>query len=284
MGKKHDNYFRRIRTEKFFIYIVLVFLVLICLVPIWLMFVNATRSTVEIQNGISIFPSKYAIKNFNLIQNKGVNILRGILNSFIIASLSTILNVYFSLMTAYAIEVYNFKFKHYFQKFIYVLVMIPGQISIIGYFQYMSKLGLINSYIPLIIPAIAAPAQVFFAKQYLESCIVRDLIDSGRIDGCSELGIFHRIMMPIARPGMFTMGIFSFVGSWNNLMSPFVLLSDMKKYTLPMMIKTLRGDQYKTEYGAIYLGLAISIVPIMIVYCTMAKKIVAGVSMGAVKE
>lgn len=279
-----QSYKRKTKLDRTLVYIALVLLTIICILPIWIMIVNATRSTVQIQGGMSLIPSKYLGDNYRLLTAKGLNIGRGFFNSMFISVTTTVLNVYFSMMTAYAIEVYDFKFRKFFQRFIYVLVMIPAQISIIGYFQYMSKLDLINSYIPLIIPSIAAPASVFFAKQYLESCVVKDLIWSGRIDGCGELGIFHRIMMPIAKPGMFTMAIFAFVGSWNNLMTPFVLLSDMDKYTLPMLIKTLRGDQYKTEYGAIYLGLAISVVPIMIIYCLMAKKIVSGMAMGAVKE
>jgi multiple sugar transport system permease protein len=110
------------------------------------------------------------------------------------------------------------------------------------------------------------------------------LIDAARIDGCGELGIFHRIMLPIAKPGAFTLGIFAFVGSWNNFFTPFIMISKMNKYTLPMLVQTLRGDTYRTEYGSIYLGLVVSIIPIIIVYAIFSKYIVNGIAMGAVKE
>ena len=158
------------------------------------------------------------------------------------------------------------------------------QVSVIGFFQYMSVLKLTNSYIPLILPAIAAPTSVFFAKQYLESVVVKDLIHAARIDGCGEFGIFNRVMMPIAAPGAFTLGIFSFVASWNNFFTPFIMISKMKLYTLPMLVSTLRGDTYRTEYGSIYLGLAVSIVPIIIVYAIFSKYIINGMAMGAIKE
>ncbi|WP_256201412.1 carbohydrate ABC transporter permease [Thermoanaerobacter thermocopriae] len=148
----------------------------------------------------------------------------------------------------------------------------------------MSMLNLLNSYIPLIIPAIAAPPMVFFASQYLESTLVKDLIESARIEGASEIGIFHRIILPIAKPGAFTMGILSFVASWNNFFTPFMLISKVEKYTLPMMVKLLRGDMYRTEYGAIYLGLAITVIPIIIVYAMFSKYIISGISLGSVKD
>jgi len=131
------------------------------------------------------------------------------------------------------------------------------QLSIIGFYQWMSKLGLTDSYASLILPSIASAGSVFFAKQYLDSIMIQDLIDAGRIDGASELGIFHRIMIPIALPGMFTMGIFAFVASWNNFFNAFILITSRDKYTLPMLVQTLRGDIYRHEYGAIYLGLAL---------------------------
>ncbi|MCL1823752.1 MAG: carbohydrate ABC transporter permease, partial [Oscillospiraceae bacterium] len=144
--------------------------------------------------------------------------------------------------------------------------------------------NLMNSYIPLIIPSIAAPATVFFAKQYLESCVIHDLIHAARIDGAGEFGIFHRIMMPIAAPGAFTMGIFAFVGSWNNLFLPYMILNEKSKFTIPILVKEFRGNPYRVEYGAVYLGIAVTILPVIVVYCFLSKFIVNGIAMGAVKE
>jgi multiple sugar transport system permease protein len=158
------------------------------------------------------------------------------------------------------------------------------QLSIIGFYQYMSKLGLTDNYASLILPLIANAGGVFFGKQYLESMVIQDLIDAARIDGASELGIFHMIMLPLAAPGAATMGIFAFVASWNNFFNAFILITSIEKYTLPMLVGTLRGDVYRTEYGAIYLGLAITIVPIIIIYAIFSRYIVSGIAMGAIKE
>jgi multiple sugar transport system permease protein len=266
------------------IYIFLFALLVVTIVPIWLLIVNATRSTVEIQNGISILPSTHLFDNYQILLSRGLRVGRGFQNSLLLAVATTVVSVYFSMLTAFGIVVYDFKGKKFFNNFIVVLVMIPMQLTIIGFYQYMSKLGLTDNYLALILPAIASAGTVFFAKQYLESMVIQELIDAARIDGAGELGIFHRIMMPLAVPGMATMGIFAFVASWNNFFTPFILISSLDKYTLPMLIKTLQGDMYRTEYGAIYLGLAMVVVPIIVIYAVFSRYIVSGIAIGAIKE
>jgi multiple sugar transport system permease protein len=279
------SYTIKTKLTKTFIYIFLVILFLITIVPVWILLINATRSTPEIQQGVSLLPSNNLLNNWKYLTGKGANIWRGFINSALISIPATLLTVHFSMMTAYAIQVYDFAYKKILYNIIILLTIIPTQMaSIIGFYKYMSMLNLLNSYIPLIIPAIAAPPMVFFASQYLESTLVKDLIESARIEGASEIGIFHRIILPIAKPGAFTMGILSFVASWNNFFTPFMLISKVEKYTLPMMVKLLRGDMYRTEYGAIYLGLAITVIPIIIVYAMFSKYIISGISLGSVKD
>jgi multiple sugar transport system permease protein len=279
-----NNYNLNTLILRGFIYLVLFILLIITIVPIWLLLVNATRSTVEIQQGLSLLPSTHLLENYGILQGKGLNLWRGFLNSLFVAVASTLLTVYFSLLTAYGIVVYNFKGKHLFSNFIVILVLIPLQLSIIGFYQYMASLGLTDNYASLILPTIASAGSVFFGMQYLQSAVIKDLIDAGRVDGASELRIFHRIMLPLAIPGAVTMGIFAFIASWNNFFNAFILISSLEKYTLPMLVQTLRGDIYRTEYGAIYLGLAVTIVPIIIIYAIFSRYIVSGIALGSVKE
>jgi multiple sugar transport system permease protein len=266
------------------IYIVLFILLLITIAPIWVLMVNATRSTVEIQQGLGFLPSTHAIENYQILLGRGLNLPRGFFNSLFLSAMITVVSVYFSLLTAYGMVVYDFPGKRSFYNFILILVMIPMQLSIIGFYQYMSKLGLTDNYAALILPSIASAGAVFFGKQYLESVVVQDLIDAARVDGAGELSIFHRVMLPIAVPGAFTMGIFAFIASWNNFFTPFILISSLEKYTLPMLVQTLRGDVYRTEYGSIYLGLAFTVLPILIIYALFSRYIVSGIAMGSVKE
>ncbi len=276
---KFNTYVMRV-----FVYAFLGLLLIVTVLPIWILLVNATRSTVEIQQGVGFLPSTHAIENYNILLGRGLNLVRGFGNSLLVSVATTVVSVYFSLLTAYGIVVYDFPGKKVLYNFILVLVMIPLQLSIVGFYQYMSKLGLTDNYLALILPAIASAGAVFFGKQYLESIVIHDLIDAARIDGASELGIFHLVMMPIAAPGAFTMGIFAFVASWNNFFNAFILISSIEKYTLPMLVQTLRGDVYRTEYGSIYLGLAITVVPIIIIYALFSRYIVSGIAMGSVKE
>lgn len=278
------NYRLSTNILRFFIYLFLAVLLIVTLLPVWLLLVNATRSTLEIQQGISLLPSQYTLSNYKILLSRGLDLPQGFLNSLTIAVATTIITVYFSMLTAYGIVGYEFKGKKFLYNSILVLVMIPMQLSIIGFYQYMSRFGLTDNYLSLILPSIATAGAVFFFKQYLESIMIQDLIDAGRIDGASELGIFHRIMFPIAVPGAFTLGIFTFVAAWNNFFNAYILITSRDKYTLPMLVQTLRGDVYRHEYGAIYLGLAASVIPIIIIYFLFSRYIVNGISMGAVKE
>jgi multiple sugar transport system permease protein len=266
------------------IYVTLILLLIVTIVPIWLVIVNATRSTPEIQQGLSALPSTHLLDNYQILQGKGLDMLQGFTNSLVLAVAVTVISVYFALLTAYGVVVYDFKGQQLFYNAIILLVLIPMQLSIIGFYQYMARLGLTDNYLALILPAVASAGTVFFAKQYLDSVVIKDLIDAARIDGAGEFKIFHQIMIPLAAPGAFTMAIFAFVASWNNFFTPFILITSLDKYTLPMLVQTLRGDVYRTEYGAIYLGLAITIVPIIVMYAFLSRYIVSGIAMGSVKE
>ncbi|MBM2842267.1 MAG: Carbohydrate transporter permease [Anaerolineales bacterium] len=266
------------------VYAVLILLLVITIIPIWMLIVNATRSTTEIQQGLSALPGTHLLENYHILQSKGLNMGRGFANSLFVAVASTLIAVYFGLLTAYGLVVYEFKGKRLLSGFIVLLVLIPMQFSIVGFYHYMSRLGLTDNYAALILPLVASAAAVFFGRQYLESVVVRELIDAARIDGSSELGIFHKVMMPLAIPGAATLGIFVFVAAWNNFFNAFILISSLDKYTLPMLVQTLRGDVYRTEYGAIYLGLAITVVPIIIIYAIFSRFIISGIAMGALKE
>lgn len=279
-----SNYKFNLQLSRGIIYILLAILLLITILPIWLLLVNATRSTSEIQQGISFLPSTHALENYHILASKGLNMGRGFINSLFLSIAITFLSVYFGFLAAYGIVVYDFGAKRFFHSLIIILVLVPMQLSIIGYFQYMSRIGLTDNYASLILPAIASAFAVFFGIQYLESVVITQLIDAARVDGASEIGIYHRIMMPLAIPGAVTLGIFTFIASWNNFFTPFILISSREKYTLPMLVQTLQGDIYRTEYGAIYLGLAITVLPVIIMYLLLSKYIVSGIAMGSVKE
>ena len=225
----------------------------------------------------------YFLNNLKVLLGKSFDPLVGVLNSLIISVGATVLALYFSTMTAYGLVVYEWKFKNAFFSFIMMIMMIPAQIVLIGFYQMVYKIHMTNHLLMLILPAIASPSMVFFMRQYMKPALSLEIVQAARIDGAGEFFIFNRIALPIMKPAIATQAIFSFVTSWNNLFTPLVLLTDQKKYTLPIMVSLLRGDIYKTEYGAVYLGLTLTALPLIIVYLLLSKYIIAGVALGSVK-
>lgn len=284
---KEGGLHARILGAQIFRNIICVFLCFLSLIPFWIMIVNATRDSVAIQSGFSIVPSTHIAENFSKLLyqcNENVPLWKYMTNSLIIAGCSTVVSVYFSTMTAYGIMVYKFKGNQFAWAFIMAIMMIPTQVSSIGFFRFMYSLGLSNNYLPLIIPAIAAPSTVFFMRQYMQSALPLEIIDAARIDGSREFYTFNSIAMPLMKPAVATQCIFAFIGSWNNFYTPSMLLSSQRKYTLPMFVQLMRGERFRSDYGIIYVGLVITIMPIFVVYFLLSKYIIAGVALGGVKE
>ncbi len=272
------------KIKKTILYILLILLGLTCLLPFLLMLVNATRSGAEIASSFTFIPGDSLIDNWNTVF-KYFNLFLGMANSVKVAIPATLLSIYFSAMTAFALAMYKFKGNKLLFTVILIFMMIPGQLGLIGFYNLCSALKLINSYIPLIIPAIAAPGTVFFLRQYILSSLSPSLVEAARIDGASELYIFHRIAIPIMSPGLATMGIMGFIGNWNNYLLPMIIINKNEKMTLPVMMATLKASQdIVANQGATYLSVAISVIPILIVFACFSKYIISSISAGAVKE
>lgn len=272
------------KIKKGILYLLLILLAAACMFPFWMMIVNATRSGNEIVTGFTMIPSTHLKENWEQVF-KYFNLFKGMLNSLLVAIPATLLCAYFSTMTAYGLAFYKFKGNKIVFGAILAFMMIPGQLSLIGFYQLCTKMHLVNSYIPLIIPAIASPGTVFFLKQYTESSLSRSLIEAARIDGASELYSFHKIVIPILSPAVATMGIMSFIGNWNNYLLPMIIINKNEKMTLPVMMATLKAStDINANQGAIYLSVAISVIPILLVFAFFSKYIISSVSAGAVKE
>lgn len=257
---------------------------LVAIVPIYVVLVNITRSSVEINSGLSFIPSTHFLDNWRVLNTNTLNLGRGFRNSFAVATVTSVLATYFSAMTAYGLHLYRFPARRLIWGVILISMTLPASLTFIGFYQFMSRLRLLNSYMPIIIPAIASPGTVFFIRQYLVSLPVRELAEVSRIDGASEFRIFNEIALPIMVPALATQAFFSFLGSWNNFFTPFVLLSDLKLYTLPMMVQLLQTNIHNVDFGSLYLGIAVSIVPIILCYSLCSRFLVAGLTMGSLKE
>ena len=267
------------------VYAILIFLSILCLFSFYMLIINATRSNSDLQAGFKLLPSNYMLKNLvGAWTDASINIPRGMLNSFFVAASSALLTTYFSTLTAYGIHAYSFKLKNLAFTFIMAVMVIPTQVSAVGFYQMCVKLGWTNSYIPLIIPSIAAPVVFFYMKQYMESVLPMEIVDAARVDGSGEFYTFNRIILPMMKPALAVQMIFSFVTSWNNYFMPALILDKAEMKTVPLMIAQLRSADYsKFDMGKVYMFILLAILPVVIVYICLSKYIIKGVTAGSVK-
>lgn len=276
--------------------VVCIIIAVICLLPILILVINATRSTGDIiNNGISFLPGGSLIQNFKTLNDpkaadgayvRSFNMWIGYKNSLVIAVCSAALSVFFSGLTAYGLTVYDFRLRGSATTFILAVMMIPMQVVSTGFLQFMVQIGLNDRYIPIILPAIAAPSVVFYILQYMKSSFPLEIVEAARIDGCGEFRTFIQIALPMLKPAFAVQAIFSFVSSWNNYYTPSMILISNKpeQRTMPMMVSGVLGNDKVSEFGVNYLVVAISILPVIIVYLCLSKFIVKGVALGGVKE
>ncbi|GAA4292874.1 carbohydrate ABC transporter permease [Anaerocolumna aminovalerica] len=285
MDKKDKKAKLILTSERTISYVVLLLLTFLCLLPFYILLINATRSHPDIQKGFSFLPGKSFFTNLkNVLSNENLPVIHGIANSLLISGCNAILTTYFSSLTAYAIHAYEFKFKRALFLFILMIMMVPVQVSTLGFIDLMQKLKLMDSFIPLIAPSIAAPVVFFFMKQYMESNLAIEIIEAARIDGSGEFRTFNNIVLPIIKPAIAVQAIFAFVNTWNNYFVPSLIIKTNTKKTLPILIAQLRSaDFLKFDMGQLYMLIAIAIFPVIIVYICLSKFIVRGVAAGSIK-
>ena len=253
-----------IHARRAIAYIVLIIISFFCLFWFYIMFINATRSKGELKAGFTALPSDHLLTNWNNLVHGTLPIWSGMFNSLIIAAATAVFCVYFSTMTAYAIHAYDFKLKKFIYPFILMIMMIPTQVTALGFIKLITGMGLM--------------------KQYMESALPLSLIEAARIDGSGEFRTFNSIVLPLMKPAIAVQAIFSFVSSWNNYFTPALVLHDDKKKTLPILIAQLRGaDWLKFDMGQVYVMITFSILPVIVVYLILSKHIVQGVALGSVK-
>ena len=266
-------------------YIVLIFLTFLCLFFFYILIVNSTRSHADLQKGFSAIPGTYFLENLKNVANDGsFPMFRGIINSLIVSGSSAALCTYFSALTAYGLYAYDFKAKKAAFTFIMAILVMPTQVTAMGFLRLITNMGMYDSLLPLIIPSIASPAVFYFMYSYLQSSLPLSLVEAARIDGSGEFKTFNRIVLPIMKPAIAVQAIFTFVGSWNNYFVPALVIQSKDKMTVPILIATLRGADYMNfDMGKIYMMITVAIVPIILVYLILSKYIIEGVTLGGVK-
>jgi len=276
----------RLQLTRNLLYFVLVILTIACVIPFYMMVINGTRSTQEINTGVTLIPGSNVISNLEVILTitSHINFFMGFLNSAIVAVSATALSCYIGALTAFSFAFYEFPLKKILFAIILASIMIPPQLGIFGYFDLMLHLNLLDTLWSLILPAGAPAFIVFFLCQYTKSVLPRYIIEAARIDGARVMTIFHRIALPIMSPGIAIMAILGFIFTWNSYFFPLIMLTSPENYTLPLMMFHLNSALFARDSGAIYLAIGLSILPILVMFAFFQKFLIAGVTTGSLKE
>jgi multiple sugar transport system permease protein len=255
---------------------------LIMLAPFYFMFVFATHSRVEI---FSLPPPVWFGDDFlaNLkILTERLPFWRNLGWSLYVAVASTVLTLLFCSMGGYAFALFEFRFKTALFGFVMGTMLLPSFMNMIPTFMIMDALGWIDQPRALYIPGAASAFGIFLMRQFVTSTVPKDLIEAARMDGCSELGIYWRIVLPLLKPAMGTLGLITFIASWNNFIGPLIVMRSPENYTLPLALRSLQSP-VDTEWGALMAGSAIATVPLLILFALSSRQLISGLTAGAVK-
>ena len=276
---------KKLKVSRFFSYIFLILMTLLCLFPFYILLVNSSRSHPELVQGFSFLPSSSFFTDLNnILFDENIPLLTALRNSLLISSITALFTAYFSAMTAYGVYAYDFKHKRLVNSFIMLIMMVPTQVSALGFIDLIGKMDLMDTFYPLIIPSIAAPIVYFYLKQYMESVLPLEIVDAARVDGSGEFRTFNTIVLPMIKPALAVQAIFAFVGSWNNYFMPALILNSDANKTVPIIIAQLRNTDYMNfDLGKVYMIIFVAIVPLVIVYIFLSKYIIKGVTTGGVK-
>lgn len=266
-------------------YIVLLLLTILSLFPFLIMIVNSSRFHSQIMQGFSLLPGRAFLQNWKeLFTDGNIPIFRALLNSVFVSSMTAISTVYLTAMTAYGIHMYRFKGRTIAFNFIMLVMMVPTQVSTLGLIRLVMKMHLMDTYIPIIIPAAANPIVFFFMLQYMRSVLPFEMVEAARIDGASEVRTFNTIVLPVLKPAIAVQSIFTFVFQWNNYFLPALIINSKVKKTIPLLIAELRNTDYmRFDLGKVYMLIFLAIIPLMIMYFLLSKYIIRGITLGSVK-
>ena len=260
--------------------IILILMTLVMFFPLYIVFVMGTYYSEDIFKGLPMLPSDYFLTNLKLVISKGF--FSAYLNSITVSVASVILSVLVSTMIGFALAKYNFKGKKFIFAFVMAIMMSPGQISMIGYMLEMRKMNLINTLLPLIFTWAAHPLGAFLMMQFISDGIPDELLESARLDGCSEPGIFFKIVIPCIKSGFVTLATLVFLWSWNNYVLPLILINKQELFTIPLMVNNL-SNAFRSDYGAIMCALGLSVLPMIVIFSLCSRTFIQGIAAGAVK-
>jgi multiple sugar transport system permease protein/cellobiose transport system permease protein len=269
-----------IKIRKIAILILLCGVSVVSLFPFYMMFSMSTYASADIFTGIKLFPGNYFLSNLKTILNSRFG--QAYLNSITVSVFATIVSVLVSAMAGYAFKIYTFKFKNIVFQLVVLTMMIPPQISMVGYMIQMRAFHLMNTLIPLMLIWFANGFGVFWMTKYMQSALSIEMVESARMDGANEILVFFRIILPCMLPAITTLLLLVFLWSWNNYLLPLIFITRANLATVPIFIQSLR-NAFRTDYGGQLSGLMLATVPIIILFVIGSKSFIKGLTSGAIK-
>ncbi|MGN8647196.1 carbohydrate ABC transporter permease [Gracilibacillus sp. HCP3S3_G5_1] len=271
------------KVPKFFLYIFLTLAAIISVFPFYWMFVIGSNTNSEV-NKIppALLPGPNFVENMFKVFER-INFFGSLLNSFIISTTITIAVLFFCSLAGFAFAKIDFKFKNFFFIFLLATMMVPPQLGLIPSFMIISFLGWVDQLQAVIVPGMVSAFGVFFMRQYIAGAIPNDLMEAAKIDGCGNFRIYWNIVVPTIKPAFATLGIITYMNSWNDFLWPLVVLKDKSSHTIQIALRTL-NDAYTTDYPMILAGTFLATIPILIIFLIFNKQFIAGITEGAIKS
>lgn len=272
----------RALLEKTAIYLVLIILAIIFTIPVFWMFSSSFKS---LENTLTVsikwLPEKLHFENYTEIWG-AEQFKTYFLNSLVVAITVTFATIFLASLTGYGLSKFDFPGRQVIFLFILSTMMVPFQVIAIPLYIIVRYFGWIDTYQGLIIPGALTGFGVFFMKQYIQT-ISNEFIDVARIDGCSEFGIFWRIILPLSKPALAALGILTFLGSWNNLLWPLIVIQSEGLKTLPLGLAKIMQSEYGVRYNVLMSGAAIASAPMIMVFLIFQRRITKGITLGGLK-
>jgi multiple sugar transport system permease protein len=255
---------------------------LLMLAPFYFMFVFATHSRTEIFNlPPPLWFGDDLLANLKLLTER-LPFWRNLGWSLYVALASTVLTLFFCSMAGYAFALFEFRFKGALFALVMGTMLLPSFMNMIPTFMIMDALGWIDEHRALYLPGAASAFGIFLMRQYASTAVPRELVEAARMDGCGEFAIYRHVVLPLLKPALGTLGLVTFIGSWNNFIGPLVVMRSADRYTLPLALRSLQST-VNTEWGALMAGSAIATIPLLILFFFSSRQLIAGLTAGAVK-
>lgn len=274
---------RTIEKDKLIAYIIVAVGAFIMLAPFYFMFIFSSHSNSGILSvPPPMFFGDYLVENFNALLDYLPYFWHNLGLSLYVAIVVTVLNLLFCSLAGYAFAMFDFKYKNAMFVGIMATMLLPPFLGMIPTAMIMSTIGWMNDSKALIIPAACGAMGIFMMRQFIASSIPKELVEAARMDGCGEFKIYYRVIIPLIKPAFGTLGLITFIGTWNNFMGPLVVMNDMKMFTIPLALRALQGTG-QVPWGAVSIGAAIAVLPLLILFIMASRRLIDGLTSGAVK-